>query len=126
MFFGKKSAAKKRTIGVADEAVRHRENHWAPKLRAIPFGRRMTIIYLGTFVVGFAVETFACKTGLYAAVTHKKTERRHELDEIVLEFRQNMEKWTAEDIRIAQMKEQAAEQHRLSLLQQQEPKSMGK
>lgn len=105
MFSGQ--SKKKRVAGVADEAVRHREGHWAPKLRAIPFYRRMAIIYAGTFVIGFAVETFACKTGLYAAVTHKKTERRHQLDEVVLEFRQNLEKWTQEDIRIATEREKA-------------------
>lgn len=92
---------------VADEAAHHRQTNMMARLRRMSFPARMSVIYAGSFLFGFALETFACKTGLYGAIVHNKTERRHSIDAAVVEFRENLDKWTKEDIRIAQEKEKA-------------------
>ena len=87
--------------GVADQARHYHATSWAAKLRGLSFSVRMGIIFTGAFSLGFAIEAFAAKTGLYKTVVHNKTERRIKLDEQVLEFRENMKKWQEEDMKIA-------------------------
>ena len=121
--FGSRAGSTRPRVAVSDEAAHHKEHHWMKKLRALPFTTRMSIIFACSFAIGFAIEVFACKTGLYQAVTHNKMQRRHQLDEIVVELRENIQRWTEEDKRIAaenQRKLQLQEEARLRLVK--EPK----
>ena len=54
-----------------------------------------------SFVLGFAVQTFACRTRLYDSVTDAKMRRRIEMDEMVLELRGDIAKWQATDMKRA-------------------------
>ncbi|CAG9567178.1 conserved hypothetical protein [Leishmania major strain Friedlin] len=55
-------------------------------------------IFLVGFSLGLVLEVFACKTHLYESVMMKKDARRHEFDEFVVDFRQNVERWQREDM----------------------------
>ncbi len=92
--------------GVADEARHYAQTNWAAKLRRTSITVRMAVIFSAAFSVGFGIETFAIRTGLYKTAMHNKTERRIKLDEQVMEFQENMRKWQEEDMRIAAEKAQ--------------------
>ncbi|KPA74910.1 putative mitochondrial hypothetical protein [Leptomonas pyrrhocoris] len=64
----------------------------------LPFPVRMSGIFLLGFSLGLVIEVFACKTHLYESVMMKKDARRHEFDEFVVDFRQNVERWQREDM----------------------------
>ncbi|CAJ1985699.1 hypothetical protein conserved [Leishmania donovani] len=64
----------------------------------LPFPARMFGIFLVGFSLGLVLEVFACKTHLYESVMMKKDARRHEFDEFVVDFRQNVERWQREDM----------------------------
>lgn len=64
----------------------------------LPFPVRMLGIFALGFSVGMVLEVFACKTHLYESVMMKKDARRHEFDEFVVDFRQNVERWQREDM----------------------------
>ncbi|KPI82762.1 hypothetical protein ABL78_8226 [Leptomonas seymouri] len=64
----------------------------------LPFPARMFGVSLLGFTVGMVIEVFACRTHLYESVMMKKDARRHELDEFVVDFRQNVERWQREDM----------------------------
>ncbi|GET85459.1 hypothetical protein, conserved [Leishmania tarentolae] len=64
----------------------------------LPFPARMLGIFLVGFSLGLVLEVFACKTHLYESVMMKKDARRHEFDEFVVDFRQNVERWQREDM----------------------------
>ena len=91
---------------------------FAIALRKRPFYQRMGVLFLGGFVIGGFAETFACKTGLYASVTDSKARRRHQLDEWVAEFQDNLSEWQKEDMQRAaaakQLEELKAQQQRLA------------
>ena len=88
--------------GVANEADYHARNSLATRIKALSLPVRMSVFFAGAFTIGFVIEAFACSTGLYQAVLHKKTQRRFEMDEMVFELRENVAKWQADDIRIAE------------------------
>lgn len=60
------------------------------------------------FTIGALVEVFVCKTHLYEAVMVKKENRRHEMDEFVVDFRRNIEKWQRQDMLDAQRRRTGA------------------
>lgn len=62
---------------------------------------RYPVVFGFGFLVGAVIEVFACKTKLYEAVMVKKDARRHELDEFVVDFRRNVERWQTEDMKRA-------------------------
>ena len=64
----------------------------------LPLPARMFGIFLLGFTLGMVIEVFACKTHLYESVMMKKDARRHEFDEFVVDFRQNVERWQREDM----------------------------
>lgn len=64
----------------------------------LPFPARMFGVFLVGFTLGLVLEVFACKTHLYESVMMKKDARRHEFDEFVVDFRQNVERWQREDM----------------------------
>lgn len=66
--------------------------------KELPFPARMFGIFLLGFSLGMVIEVFACKTHLYESVMMKKDARRHEFDEFVVDFRQNVERWQREDM----------------------------
>jgi hypothetical protein len=75
---------------------------------SLPFVGRILVSFVIGFVVGAGLEVFICKTHLYETVMHKKTERRHEIDEFTVDFRANMLKWQEEDMERAKLKQQLA------------------
>jgi hypothetical protein len=64
----------------------------------LPFAGRMAGIFFLGFFLGLVIEVFACKTHLYESVMMKKDARRHEFDEFVVDFRQNVERWQRQDM----------------------------
>lgn len=90
--------ARKPKKGQADEARAFHESNLFTKLRTKPFLMRMGVVYAGSFIIGATVEFFACKTGLYQTVANKKATRRLEIDTFVADMRENLDKWTKEDM----------------------------
>jgi hypothetical protein len=81
-------------------------------LRSFPLPQRMVILFCTSFFFGGLIELFACSTGLYEAVTENKTKRRHDLDEFVAEFQDNLAKWQEEDMQLYAAKKQLEEAQR--------------
>ncbi|RNE98764.1 uncharacterized protein Tco025E_09172 [Trypanosoma conorhini] len=77
--------------GTASQRFLHR-------YRKYPFPVRMTGLFLVGFVLGGVIETFACKTHMYESVMAKKDMRRHDFDEFVDDFRENVERWQRQDM----------------------------
>ena len=75
----------------------------AGNLRTMSFPARMSIVFGIGFGFGTVIEVFACKTHLYEIVGMKKELRRHEIDEFVVKFRSDMEKWQEEDLKRAEI-----------------------
>jgi hypothetical protein len=71
----------------------------AGNLRTMRFPARMSIVFAVGFGFGTVIEVFACKTHLYEIVGMKKETRRHEIDEFVVKFRSDLEKWQEEDLK---------------------------
>ena len=71
----------------------------AGNLRAMSFPFRMAIVFGIGCGFGTVIEVFACKTHLYEIVGMKKESRRHEIDEFVVKFRSDLEKWQDEDLK---------------------------
>ncbi|AAQ15671.1 hypothetical protein, conserved [Trypanosoma brucei gambiense DAL972] len=65
--------------------------------RTLPYPIRMSGIFALGFALGSIVEIFACKTHLYESVMANKDARRHDFDEFVVEFRENVENWQQQD-----------------------------
>ncbi|EAN92611.1 hypothetical protein C3747_32g750c [Trypanosoma cruzi] len=68
------------------------------RYRKYPYPVRMAGLFLLGFALGGVIETFACKTHMYESVMAKKDMRRHEFDEFVADFRENMERWQRQDM----------------------------
>ncbi|ORC85019.1 uncharacterized protein TM35_000391930 [Trypanosoma theileri] len=68
------------------------------KYRTFPYPVRMSGLFLVGFILGSIIETFACKTHMYESVMSKKDTRRHDFDEFVVDFRQNVERWQRQDM----------------------------
>ena len=64
----------------------------------------MAIAFTINFTIGVCGELVALKTGAYDVIVANKTERRYLIDKKVYELRQDIEKWTLEDARIAERK----------------------
>lgn len=69
------------------------------EFRKRPAVVRYSLVFCVGFLFGAIVEVFACKTRLYEAVMVNKDTRRHDLDEFVVDFRKNVERWQTEDIK---------------------------
>ena len=79
---------------------RKKENRLADRvfsLEEFDFHGKCVALFLVGFMVGAAMQIFTCKTRLYEVVAAKKQKRRHDLDEWVLEYREQVEKWAMED-----------------------------
>ena len=61
------------------------------------FYGRCVILFAVGFAVGAVMQVFACKTKLYEIVAEKKGKRRLDLEEWVVEYRSQVEKWALED-----------------------------
>ncbi|ESL11738.1 hypothetical protein TRSC58_00505 [Trypanosoma rangeli SC58] len=68
------------------------------RYRKYPFPVRMTGLFLVGFMLGGVIETFACMTHMYESVMAKKDMRRHDFDEFVADFRDNVERWQRQDM----------------------------
>ncbi|KEG05353.1 hypothetical protein DQ04_23061000 [Trypanosoma grayi] len=89
-----------RTDGVFVRATRQKEDpflrggtasrRFLQRYRTYPYPVRMAGLFLVGFVLGSIIETFACKTHMYESVMAKKDMRRHDFDEFVVDFRQNV------------------------------------
>lgn len=60
---------------------------------------RYSLVFLIGFTLGAVIEFFACKTHLYEAVMANKDSRRHQMDEFVVDFRKNVNRWQREDMK---------------------------
>jgi hypothetical protein len=60
---------------------------------------RYSLVFVVGFIAGSIIEFFACKTRLYESVMANKDSRRHQMDEFVVDFRRNMDKWQREDMK---------------------------
>lgn len=67
--------------------------------RELPWVFRYSMVFMVGFIIGGVIEVFACKTHLYEAVMANKDTRRHKLDEFVVDFRRNVDKWQREDMK---------------------------
>jgi hypothetical protein len=85
-----------------------RQSESRRRLTGAPRWQRLSLGFSLSFVLGFLVQWFAIRTGLYETVADKKMQRRIEMDEMVLELRGNVAKWQAEDMRIAAERAAAA------------------
>lgn len=74
-----------------------RSRQFVKKFTTYSFPVRMSGVFAVGFAFGAVIEVFACKTMLYESVSKNKDKRRHEFDNFVVEFRQNVDKWQEED-----------------------------
>lgn len=61
---------------------------------------KYSLVFIVGFLAGSIIEFFACKTKLYEAVMANKDSRRHQMDEFVVDFRKNVDKWQREDMKL--------------------------
>ena len=77
------------------------------EVQEMPLPQKMVIAFCCSFAIMCPIEWFMCKTHLYDTIMMHKDSRRHEIDEFVVTFREDISKWQEEDMRRAELKEKA-------------------
>lgn len=100
----------------ADDARDASQKSFVTKIKSLPPWARYLFMFSVSFCVGASMEAFSIKTGLYESIVANKTNRRHDLDEFVADFRADLEKWQAEDMKIAEEKKRQEEDRMRAML----------